>query len=150
MKRRVVSVPVAGGNWLRLECGHQQEQAVGAGDLVDCGGCDRGRPPPGLRVARRTPVFTCATTPAGLRSSHRTTVWAQLVVMAGTLDFHDEHPPAGWSRRATIGDTVTLVPDRPHSITPSSDAEFFIRFYHPVLPGSGPRPGGGVRPRVAG
>jgi tellurite resistance-related uncharacterized protein len=128
--RRVVPVPLRGGSWLRLECGHQAEHAAPVdGELVDCPGCDRRRRPPGLRVARRTPIFTAATTPPALRRAHRTSVWAELVVVAGEVVFRDEDGLHPWCTTATTGDTVTIVPGRPHSVTPSADAELYVRFY---------------------
>lgn len=140
MRRRVVSVPMWTGSWLRLECGHQPERAAAVdGDIVDCPSCDRRRLPRSLPVARRTPIFTSATMPAGLRSAHRSAVWAQLVVTAGAVEFHDEDPLHPWSTQASTGDTVTIVPDRPHSITPSPDGEFYVRFYQPVLAPPVPR-----------
>lgn len=130
----MVSVPVARGSWLQLECGHQPDRAdAGEGEVVDCGACDGRRLPRGLRVARRSPVFDATTLPAALRRAHRTTVWAELVVMAGAVEFRDEDPLNPWSTTATTGSTVTIVPDRPHSVTPSPDAELFVRFYQPVV-----------------
>lgn len=141
MRRRVASVPVGRGSWQRLECGHQPEQAAAVGgDVVDCPSCDRRSLPRGLRVARRTPTFTSATTPAALRRAHRTTVWAELMVTAGVVEFRDEDPLHAWSTAASTGATVTIVPDRPHSVTPSPEAEFHVRFYEPVLDPSTPLP----------
>jgi tellurite resistance-related uncharacterized protein len=77
-------------------------------------------------------MFTSATAPTGLRRAHRTTVWAELVVTSGVVEFHDEDPLQPSSTRATAGCTVTIVPERPHSIAPSPDAAFYLRFYEPV------------------
>ncbi len=137
----MVSVPVARGSWLRLECGHQPDRARAEdGALIDCVRCDGRLLPRGLRIARRTPVFTATTLPAGLRRAHRTTVWAELVVTAGTVEFRDEDPLSPWSTTATTGGTVTIVPDRPHSVTPSPDAELYVRFYEPVVAPATPLP----------
>lgn len=133
MRRHVVAVPVGRASWLRLECGHQPERGADMdGDIVDCPSCDRRRLPRGLRVARRTPSFTSATMPAGLRRAHRTSVWAELVVTAGVVELREEQPLHPWSTTASTGGTVTIVPDRPHSVSPSSGAEFHARFYEPV------------------
>jgi tellurite resistance-related uncharacterized protein len=140
VRRRVVSVPMWTGSWLRLECGHEPEQAaVVDGDVVDCPSCDRRRLPAGLRLARQTPIFTAATTPAGLRRTHRTTVWAELVVTAGVVELHEDDLLDPWPTMLTAGSRVTLVPDRTHSVTPSPEGEFYVRFYEPVLASPLPR-----------
>ena len=136
-----MSVPMRTGSWLRLECGHKPEQAaVADGDVVDCPGCDRRRLPPGLRAARDTPIFTSATTPAGLRRAHRTAVWAELVVTAGEVDLEDEDFRQSSSTRISSGSRITLVPGRAHSVTPSPDGRFYVRFYEPILASPLPQP----------
>ncbi|MDE0652619.1 MAG: DUF1971 domain-containing protein [bacterium] len=76
---------------------------------------------------RRTPTFTAETMPAGLSRAHVTKVWAELVVLAGSVLFVDES-----SRRridAAPGDRVLIVPGAYHHVEPSEDAEFFVQFY---------------------
>lgn len=84
------------------------------------------RVPASARPARRTPTFTAESLPAGLSREHRTTVWAELVVLAGSVLFVD-----GPGRRvgASPDRRVTIVPDIPHHIEPESDAEFYVQFY---------------------
>ncbi len=75
---------------------------------------------------RRTPTFTAESMPPGLAKDHRTTVWAELVVLEGTVLFVDES-----SRNATAaaGGRVVIVPDTLHHIEPSDDAQFYVQFY---------------------
>ncbi|MCY4630618.1 MAG: DUF1971 domain-containing protein [bacterium] len=75
---------------------------------------------------RRTATFTATTTPAGLLRDHLTAVWAELVVLAGSVLFVDET-----SRRitATPGRRVTIVPRTRHHVEPADDAEFYVQFY---------------------
>lgn len=76
---------------------------------------------------RATPTFDAASVPAGLLRSHRTAVWAQLVVTRGTVRFVDEG--TGDETVADAAAPVTIVPDQPHHIVPSDDAEFHVQFY---------------------
>lgn len=108
-------------------------------------GRDRGRPE-GLRVARCTPRFTAASTPPALRAEHRTTTWAELVVVAGVVEFREDRAGGPWSTSLRAGDTLAIVPGRPHSVSPSPDAEFYVRFYEPA--GGGRGAGSGPVPHV--
>lgn len=83
--------------------------------------------PASTTIGRRTPTFTAATVPPGLLAAHHTTVWAKLVVTAGSVRFADEEPP--WKTTATAGRPVVIVPNRAHHIEPSADAEFHVQFF---------------------
>ena len=76
--------------------------------------------------------------PAGLSRAHVTTVWAELVVLAGSVLFIEE---AQRRIEAASGDRVLIVPGTYHHVKPSEDAEFFVQFYD-----SGKR----ERPRFSG
>ncbi len=77
-------------------------------------------------LGRRTPIFTAESMPAALAKDHCTTVWAELVVLDGTVLFVDDK-----SRNvtATAGSRVLIVPDVYHRIAPSDDARFYVQFY---------------------
>ena len=76
---------------------------------------------------RRTRTFTAATMPAGLSRAHLTTVWAELVVLAGSVLFVEED--AQRRIQAGPGDRVLIVPGAYHHVEPSEDAEFYVEFY---------------------
>ena len=76
---------------------------------------------------RRTRTFTAATMPAGLSRAHVSTVWAELVVLAGSVLFVEEE--AQRRTRARPGDRVLIVPGTHHHVEPSPDAEFYVQFY---------------------
>ncbi|MCY4257782.1 MAG: DUF1971 domain-containing protein [bacterium] len=75
---------------------------------------------------RRTPTFTAETMPAALTKHHRTTVWAELVVLQGAVQFVDDGV-----RNVVVaaGGRLAIVPDVYHHIEPSDDACFYIQFY---------------------
>lgn len=75
---------------------------------------------------RRTPTFTAESMPPALAKDHRTTVWAELVVLEGTVLFVDET-----SRNVIAGSgcRVVIVPDTYHHIESSEDAQFYVQFY---------------------
>ena len=83
--------------------------------------------PTNVTPGRRTPTFTAASVPAGLLRAHRAAVWAQLVVEAGTVRFVDE--ASGTETMATPAVPVTIVPDVPHHVVPSENAEFHVQFF---------------------
>lgn len=87
---------------------------------------DSGLPADAVR-GRRTPDFTTATVPPGLLAAHKTSVWAQLVVTAGSVVFVDEVTGAA----TTVGVPAphTITPDRKHHVEPADDAEFHVQFY---------------------
>ncbi len=89
---------------------------------------DLRRRPDGLVLTRTTPQWTLATVPPALLSSHETSRWAELRVRAGTVRFTED---GGWSATARPGNPVTIVPGRQHTIAPSDDAVFEIRFFGP-------------------
>lgn len=69
--------------------------------------------------------------PAALAKKHRTTVWAELVVLEGTVLFVDEE-----SRNvaATAGSRVVIMPNTYHQVAPSGDAQFYVQFYEQGSP----------------
>jgi len=75
---------------------------------------------------RRTPTFTAESMPPALAKDHRTTVWAELVVVEGTVLFVDE---ASRSITAAAGSRIVIVPDTYHHVEPSGDARFYVQFY---------------------
>lgn len=75
---------------------------------------------------RRTPTFTAESMPPALAKDHRTTVWAELVVLEGTVLFVDE---TSRNVSAVAGSRVVIAPDIYHHIKPSEDAQFYIQFY---------------------
>ncbi|MGA9276855.1 DUF1971 domain-containing protein [Ilumatobacter sp.] len=98
--------------------------------------------PAHLVEARRTPLFDFRSLPDPLAESHRTTVWAQMLVQAGSVRYIDLD---GEERRDVIieaGDGAAIVPGIEHMVEPSTDAQFFIQFYRepdaPIVPGEVP------------
>lgn len=91
-------------------------------------GSDR-KLPEGSVPGRRTPTFTHESVPPGLLKSHHTSVWATLVVISGSVEFVEENPE--WHTIATPGNPAVIVPNRPHHIQPTPDAEFHVQFYSP-------------------
>jgi len=75
---------------------------------------------------RRTATFTATTTPAGLLRDHLTAVWAELVVLAGSVRLVEE---TGRRVVARPGRHVTIVPRIRHHVEPADDAEFYVQFY---------------------
>ena len=75
---------------------------------------------------RRTPSFTAESMPPALGRAHLTSVWAELVVEEGSVDFADEA-----SRRVTVtaGRRVAIPPDVSHHVEPAQDAVFHVQFY---------------------
>lgn len=83
--------------------------------------------PSGLTEARRTPTFTAESVPPALLQNHRTSVWAQLEVESGTVEFVEED--GNWRAIGAPGAPVSIVPDRPHRVVPSADATFAVQFF---------------------
>lgn len=83
--------------------------------------------PDGLRAARRTPTFTVDSVPPGLLAAHTTSVWAQLIVISGSVVFVDEED----DERSVVvaGAERVIVPHRRHHIEPEPDTEFFVQFF---------------------
>ena len=77
---------------------------------------------------RRTPNFSLDSVPAALTKAHVTTIWAELVVLAGSVLFADET-----QRRivAVAGSRVPIVPGVHHHVEPDASAEFYVQFYEP-------------------
>lgn len=82
--------------------------------------------PAGTKPGRKTPVFSAETMPPALGRDHVTTVWAELVVLCGSVRFFDE---TGRTHTATSAHPVAIIPNTKHRIEPSSDAEFYVQFY---------------------
>jgi hemoglobin len=85
--------------------------------------------PPNLVEGRRTPLFDVASLPAPLAESHRTAVWAELHVVAGSLDFVDLEGEHRRNVRLEAGDTAVIPPQITHHIEPSTDAALWVQFY---------------------
>lgn len=83
--------------------------------------------PEGATPGRRTPTFTAESMPAGLSRAHVAAVWAELVVISGSVLFVEED--ARRRVEAGPGDRVVIVPGVPHHVEPSADAEFYVQFY---------------------
>ena len=96
--------------------------------------------PPDLVEARRTPLFDFSTLPTPLAESHRTTVWAAIVVQAGSVRYVDLDAAADRNLGLGPGDTAVIEPGVEHQVEPSTDALFYIQFYRrpaaPLVPGA--------------
>jgi len=66
--------------------------------------------PAGLEPERTTTTFTADLVPPGLLRAHHTTVWAELVVEAGTVVFVEEDPH--WQVALTAPARQAIVPNR--------------------------------------
>ena len=73
--------------------------------------------------------------PAALLSTHQTSVWAELVVVSGSVAFFDEDP--AWEVTAAASQMVVIVQERPHHIVQADNAELFVQFYNHAAPTSG-------------
>ena len=108
-------------------CGNVPPDEVAAdGGSADCQTRDPMTVPPTAVPARRTRTFSTATMPAALSTAHVTSVWAELVVLAGSVRFVDETPR---EIVATSGCRVVIVPGIHHHVEPADNTEFYIRFY---------------------
>lgn len=85
--------------------------------------------PSELVEARRTPLFDFESLPDPLANSHRTTVWAELRVETGSVQYIDLEGNDPRNIRLDAGDVAVIVPGVEHHIEPSSDATFFVQFY---------------------
>jgi tellurite resistance-related uncharacterized protein len=83
--------------------------------------------PNNVEEGRKTPVFDAVTVPRALLNAHKTSVWAELVVLTGSVDFQDELP--AWKTRVRAGERVVIVPQRSHHIEPGNGATFYVQFY---------------------
>lgn len=94
--------------------------------------------PAHLVEGRRTPLFDLQSLPGPLAEFHRTTVWAQLHVRSGTVQYLDLAGEDRRNVRLEAGDTAVIVPDVTHHIEPSTDATFWVQFYRqpdaPLIP----------------
>lgn len=139
MKRTLIEVPDRGGDRPVPDCGHPVDRApIGglvAGESVDCQHCDRRLIPSVTTIGRRTPTFTPDSVPPALLRDHRTTAWAELIVVAGTVDFEQQEPP--FRATAAVGRPVVIVPGVAHRVAPGAGAEFHVQF-HDLPPGFRP------------
>lgn len=110
-----------------LSCGHRVASDSPIDDAVECSACDRREIPPTTTPGRRTPRFDAQSVPPALLEAHVTRAWAQLVVVEGFVRFHEASPML--ELRATPANAVVIVPDRPHRIEPSENAEFYVQFH---------------------
>ena len=85
--------------------------------------------PESTTPGRRTPTFTPDTVPAALLGLHHTTVWAELLVEAGSVEFREAQAGGDWVATARPGEPVVIVPERRHRVVPSEDARFHVRFH---------------------
>ena len=135
MLRQILSHGPTGSPRL-LSCGHQApESPTVVGVNVECRRCDRRQLPAQVTTGRRTPTFATGTVPSGLLRDHRTATWARLEVEAGSVTFREEEPR--WRTTVTSGQSVTIIPDRPHRIEPSDDARLAIQFFDLPAPSAG-------------
>jgi len=142
MIREVVAVDLPQGTWLGLECGHPNPATEPTSETITCGPCDRRQIPPSSRPGRQTPVFDRDTVPAALLGAHKTNGWAELVVLEGRVEFHEEQTK--WHTTATPGRRVVIVPKQLHHIEPGPTARFYVQFHD--LPHTANKT---CRPRVA-
>ncbi|WP_419918100.1 DUF1971 domain-containing protein [Candidatus Poriferisocius sp.] len=89
-------------------------------------GSNEPRIPSGAVTGRKTPVFNARTMPPALGRDHIATVWAELTVVRGSVQFLEE---TGRSQTATPGNPVTITPNLKHHVVPNPNAEFYIQFY---------------------
>ena len=106
--------------------------------------------PAGLVEARRTPLFDAASLPEPLAVSHRTTVWAELRVQSGSVQYYDLEGTEPRDERLDAGDTAIIAPGIEHHVEPSTDAEFYIQFYRSPHPTPVPTSGTVESPRGSG
>jgi hemoglobin len=95
--------------------------------------------PPHLIEGRRTPIFTETSFPEPLAAAHRTTVWAQLIVIDGSVRYVDLDGASRRDVKIDAGDSTVIEPGVRHQVDPSTDSRFFIQFYRE--PGAGLVPG---------
>ncbi len=132
MKRQVVDIIRTGpGPLARLDCGHETDADAGAaiGDVLECGGCDRGEMPEGFETYKQTPEFTQDTVPAALQRAHSTKrgVWARIVVAEGRLRYQVES--TGLDTVLSPGTVGIVIPEVPHAVTPLGTVRFRVYFY---------------------
>lgn len=83
--------------------------------------------PAGATEGRTTPRFNAGSVPKALLSDHHTTVWAELIVDAGSVEFSQDQPP--YAATATPDRSVIIEPNTKHRIAPSKDAIFRVQFW---------------------
>lgn len=97
---------------------------------------DHGTLPPGLELARTTPVFDQDSVPGGLLAAHQVAegVWGRLVVHTGSLSFVFEDT-ADQPTRLEAGDRMVIPPQQPHHLELQGEATFAVEF-HGLAPAS--------------
>lgn len=100
--------------------------------------------PAHLIEGRHTPIFTESSLPEALAGAHRTTVWAELIVVEGSVRYVDLDGPSQRDVKIDTGDSAVIAPDVRHQVEPSTDSKFFIQFYREpdadLVPGQQPAP----------
>lgn len=84
--------------------------------------------PQGVVPGRKTSTFTVSSVPPALLKAHHTTVWAELVVLEGSVEFTYESTPPS-VKTAAPGKSVVIVPNQKHHIKPGETASFYVQFY---------------------
>lgn len=84
--------------------------------------------PEGVVPGRKTPTFTETSVPPALLKAHHTTVWAELVVLEGSVEFTYEEV-SGPVITANSGHRVVIAPNQKHHIAPGEAASFYVQFY---------------------
>lgn len=110
-----------------LECGHPVSAGEPDDGFADCLLCDQRQIPSSTTLGRRTPTFDAETVPKALLSAHRTNAWAELIVTAGSVEFHEDENT--WTCVAGTGASMVIVPQRHHRVTPGPDSEFHVQFH---------------------
>lgn len=85
--------------------------------------------PTGLTPGRRTPTFDRSSLPAGLTRAHKTSVWAELIVLAGTVRFQEEEGATLRDLELGPGERAVIVPDIAHRVTLGEGARMAVQFY---------------------
>jgi tellurite resistance-related uncharacterized protein len=83
--------------------------------------------PAGATEGRITPTFDAGSVPKALLSDHLTTVWAELIVEVGFVEFTQDQPY--YAATARPDDSVIIEPNTKHRISPSEDAIFRVQFW---------------------
>ena len=84
--------------------------------------------PRGVVPGRKTPTFTASSVPPALLEAHHTTVWAELVLLEGSVGFTYEATPEA-AITASSGERVVIVPIEKHHVAPDEMASFYVQFY---------------------
>jgi tellurite methyltransferase len=153
----------AEGHWVaELSCGHTQhvrhqppftlrpwvlteEGRQGRiGQELECPACDRRQMPDGYAPYRRTPTFRRENVPQGLLRRHTTKrgIWAQLVVLQGSLEFFETCAQTEQREPLSAGQRGVIRPEVEHRVALGPDAEFYVEFWGPAGEGRAGEPVG--------